>query len=187
MCGWGAKSLSFNFVTNSTIRRISSINSKQFHMQIFACKNLRLKNITISAPGDSPNTDGIHIGESSDIQIRDSVIRTGDDCISIGPGNRNLDISGVSCGPGHGISVGSLGGSPNDKDVVGLSVKNCSFTGTQNGVRIKTWEASYGLVASNFTFENIVMKDVNNPIIIDQEYCPSNRCNRTVNLHLLPK
>ncbi|KAG9448568.1 hypothetical protein H6P81_008533 [Aristolochia fimbriata] len=170
-------SLRFSFVTNATIRGISSIDSKFFHVMIFASKNVNLQNVKISAPGDSPNTDGIHIALSSGIHISRSVIGTGDDCVSIGPGNSDVRITNVFCGPGHGISVGSLGKDPNEGDVVGLTVKNCTFTDTDNGVRIKTWPSSpVRTSASHFTFEDLVMKNVRNPIVIDQQYCPYSAC-----------
>ncbi|XP_068642021.1 exopolygalacturonase-like [Aristolochia californica] len=170
-------SLRFSFVTNATVRGISSIDSKFFHMMIFASKNVKLQALKISAPADSPNTDGIHIALSSDIRISRSVIGTGDDCVSIGPGNSNIYISNVFCGPGHGISVGSLGRDPNEGDVVGLTVKNCTFTNTDNGIRIKTWPSSPAhSSATNFTFEDLVMKNVRNPIVIDQQYCPYSSC-----------
>lgn len=139
---------------------------------IFRCNNLKVNKISISAPGDSPNTDGIHISLSNNIAITNTKISTGDDCISVGQTNRGLFISNVVCGPGHGISVGSLGKYQNDKDVRDIVVKNCDISRTTNGLRIKTWQKSYSLTCSNFTFQNIKMSNVLNPIIIDQEYCP---------------
>ncbi|RWW00563.1 hypothetical protein GW17_00036471 [Ensete ventricosum] len=146
-------------------------------MQIFESRDITLDSIRIKAPGDSPNTDGIHIADSTNIQVANSVIGTGDDCISIGPGCSNLTIFNVLCGPGHGISVGSLGRNVNEKDVIGLTVRQCTLTGTTNGLRIKTWPSSASrLKATGFVFEDIIMNNVNNPIIIDQNYCPYASC-----------
>lgn len=46
----------------------------------------------------------------------------------------------------------------------------CTLTGTTNGARIKTYHDSIPLVASGIVYEDIVMNDVANPIIIDQHY-----------------
>lgn len=73
--------------------------------------------------------------------------------------------------------MGSLGRYKDEGDVQGLTVKDCTLSGTSNGVRIKTWENSPGTTtAANMTFENIVMNHVGNPIIIDQTYCPYANC-----------
>ncbi|RWR72092.1 Glycoside hydrolase [Cinnamomum micranthum f. kanehirae] len=97
--------------------------------------------------------DAIHIGSSSGIKIFHSIIGTGDGCISLGPGSSNVSISIIFCGPGPGISASSLGKYPNEEDVVGLTVRNCTFTGTTNDLRIKAWEASpASTTASSFTF-----------------------------------
>lgn len=165
------------FVEDAKINAIHLMNSKFFHMIVFASKNIHLNKLKIKAPADSPNTDGIHIGDVSNITITNTNIGTGDDCVSIGPGSTNVTISNVKCGPGHGISIGSLGKYLNEKDVRGLRVENCALTGTTNGLRIKTWQDNPSpLVASDIVFENIQMDGVTNPIIIDQKYCPHNFC-----------
>ncbi|KAH9659694.1 Pectin lyase-like superfamily protein [Citrus sinensis] len=127
---------------------------RYFHINILGCYNLKLNDLKITAHADSPNTEGIHIGRSNGIEISHSVIATG-----------------------QGISVGSLGKGIKDEEVVGLTVRNCTFTCTSNGVRVKTWPDSHIGIASNFTFEDIVMNNVENPIVIDQLYCPYNKCN----------
>ncbi|KAI3993241.1 hypothetical protein MKX01_009984 [Papaver californicum] len=166
----------FDFVTNGLIQRIRSINSKAFHINVFGCKKLKFKFLKIIAPDDSPYTDGIHIRHSNEVTVYDSYISTGDDYISVVPGSFNTYIFKVVCGPGHGISVGSLGKYPNEEDVVGLIVRNCTLKGTDNGLRVKIWAPSPPSIARNFTFEHIFMDNVLNPIIIDQNYCPSGSC-----------
>lgn len=97
------QSLRFNNVSLGTISNIAVSNSKGFHVAFLDCDNINVYNVSISSPGDSPNTDGIHVGMSTNINITSSNIGAGDDCISIGPGSRNISVSDVKCGPGHGI------------------------------------------------------------------------------------
>ncbi|KAJ6762208.1 POLYGALACTURONASE [Salix koriyanagi] len=166
----------FDFITNGLVRDITTRDSKNFHVNVLECKNLTFQHFTVTAPAESINTDGIHIGRSTGIYIIDSKIGTGDDCISVGDGTEELHVTGVTCGPGHGISVGSLGRYPNEKPVSGIFVKNCTISNTANGVRIKSWPDLYGGDASNMHFEDIVMNNVQNPVAVDQEYCPWNQC-----------
>ncbi|KAL2496659.1 Pectin lyase-like superfamily protein [Forsythia ovata] len=175
-CGPFPVSMRFDFVNNSRIHHLKSINSKNTHFSIFACYNMNISHVRITAPEDSPNTDGVRIGVSRKIKISRSVIRTGDDCVSMLSGSNDIDIYDVSCGPGHGISVGSLGRSHGDEYVSGIRIRNCSFIGTDNGLRIKTWAPSLYSVASNMIFEDISMQNVRNPILIDQQYCPFPPC-----------
>lgn len=80
-----------------------SLNSQIFHIVFHGCQNVEMEGVTVSASGESPNTDGIHVQMSSDVTIFNSKIGTGDDCISVGPGTSHLWIENIACGPGHGI------------------------------------------------------------------------------------
>ncbi|KAK1390882.1 polygalacturonase-like [Heracleum sosnowskyi] len=172
-CPTGATSIGFYSSTNVVVSRLTSINSQLFHMIIYKSKNVILRGIKISALGNSPNTDGIHVQLSSDVSITQSRISTGDDCVSIGPGTNNTWIENVSCGPGHGISIGSLGWDLQEPGVQNLTVKSVTFRNTDNGVRIKTWTRPSNGFVRNVLFQHIVMNNVKNPIIIDQDYCPN--------------
>ncbi|PHT35433.1 hypothetical protein CQW23_23133 [Capsicum baccatum] len=175
-CNIRPSTLALDFIENAIVRDIHSINSKGFQIDVFRSNNLTFSRVNITAPDDSPNTDGIHIGFSTNINIFDSVIGTGDDCISMIAGSQNINISGVTCGPGHGISIGSLGKLPNEEVVKDIRVRNCTLTATQNGVRIKTRAPSDSGSATTISFEDIIMNDVRNPIFIDQHYCTSRPC-----------
>ncbi|XP_024959734.1 polygalacturonase-like [Cynara cardunculus var. scolymus] len=168
--------LCLNFIENAMISGITSKDSKMFHVNVMSCKNVTFDNFHICAPSESPNTDGIHLGWSKQITIKNSVIQTGDDCISIGDGCEELHIEGVKCGPGHGISVGSLGKNSGEKPVIGVYVVNCTFNQTMNGVRIKTWPDSHQGEVADLHFENLCMNQVENPIIVEQDYCPHSVC-----------
>ncbi|XP_071903266.1 probable polygalacturonase At1g80170 isoform X3 [Coffea arabica] len=126
----------------------------------------------ISAPAHSPNTDGIHISASKNVEVKDCIIRTGDDCISIVSNSSKILVEGITCGPGHGISIGSLGKSNSRDQVHDVKVNGANLTNTENGVRIKTWQGGSGF-ASGITFQNVWMENVSNPIIINQYYCDS--------------
>eukprot|EP00253_Pinus_taeda_P028839 PITA_28839 len=158
--------------SNVHLRDLTFQNSQQIHVQIYRSTYVQLENMQIVAPGDSPNTDGIHVSASQHVVIQNSTIATGDDCVSIVTGSSDIQINKLICGPGHGISIGSLG-KDNAKDVVSdVIVNGASLTGTQNGVRIKTWQGGSGY-AQGIVFQHVSMNNVSNPIIIDQYYCDS--------------
>ncbi|KAJ0977056.1 hypothetical protein J5N97_012530 [Dioscorea zingiberensis] len=145
-------------------------------MDIFASTAVTVQGVNITAPEESPNTDGIHVHQSDNVTVTDSSMHTGDDCISIGAGTTNVLIQRVSCGPGHGISIGSLGGGTTDvAGVKNIMVRNITFVGSQNGIRIKTWAKPNSGFVTDVVFQHITMNAVDNPILVDQNYCPGNR------------
>ncbi|XVF76922.1 hypothetical protein PTKIN_Ptkin13bG0306300 [Pterospermum kingtungense] len=174
-CPSGATSLSFSNSKNVVIIGLTSLNSQMFHIVINGCHNVKMHGVKVSAAGNSPNTDGIHVQLSSSVTILNSRIQTGDDCVSIGPGATNLWMENIACGPGHGISIGSLGKDQNEAGVQNVTLRTATFIGTQNGVRIKSWANPSNGFARNIIFQHIVMNNVQNPIVIDQNYCPGNK------------
>ena len=81
-----------------------------------------------------------------------SVIRTGDDCISLGLGSKFINIIDIQCGPGHGIRIDSLGKYPNEEDVSEVTIRDSTFIVIDNGVRIKTWSTSFSSSVSKIAF-----------------------------------
>ncbi|KAK4254719.1 hypothetical protein QN277_010058 [Acacia crassicarpa] len=55
-----------------------------------------------------------------------------------------------------------------------VTVKAVNLIGTQNGVRIKSWGKPSNGFVRRIIFQNIIMLGVQNPIIIDQNYCLDN-------------
>ncbi|GJT81399.1 probable polygalacturonase, partial [Tanacetum coccineum] len=62
-----------------------------------------IRYIKIASPGDSTNTDGIDVSASTRINIHDSNIQTGDDCVAINGGVYDINVTRVFCRPGHDI------------------------------------------------------------------------------------
>ncbi|KAJ4833627.1 hypothetical protein Tsubulata_001242 [Turnera subulata] len=174
-CPSGATNLGFTNSRNIVIDGLTSLNSQMFHIVINGCHNVKVQGVRVSASGNSPNTDGIHVQVSSSVAILNSNIGTGDDCVSVGPGTTNLWIENVVCGPGHGISIGSLGKELDEPGVENVTVRMVTFVGTENGLRIKSWGRPSSGFARNIHFQHASMTNVKNPIVIDQNYCPNNK------------
>ncbi|XP_071689103.1 probable polygalacturonase At3g15720 [Rutidosis leptorrhynchoides] len=163
--------LQFKRCNNLRLNGLTHVNSPRVHITITTCDGVIVSNLHIIAPETSPNTDGIDVATSTNVNIRDSIIETGDDCIAISGGSSYIRISGIMCGPGHGISIGALGGT----DVVeNVAVSNCTMKKTLTGVRIKTWQGGSGH-ARKISFAGVNFDAVYNPIIIDQYYCPTRK------------
>lgn len=170
---------------NLKVKNLRFKDSQQMHVVFERCFNVFVSNLIVRAPEDSPNTDGIHVAETQNIDIINCDIGTGDDCISIVSGSKNVRAIDITCGPGHGISIGSLGADNSEAEVSNVVVNRAALTGTTNGVRIKTWQGGSGY-ARNIKFMNIKMQNVTNPVIIDQYYCdqtePCQERNKAVQL-----
>ncbi|KAE8681837.1 Polygalacturonase [Hibiscus syriacus] len=144
--------LTFYKSRNLVVQNLNIQDAQQIHVSFEGCTDVRASGFTITAREKS------------------------DDCISIVSGSQHVTATNITCGPGHGISIGSLGAKNSMALVFNVTVDGAKLSGITNGVRIKTWQGGSG-TASNITFQNIEMNNVTNPIIIDQNYCDqSNPC-----------
>lgn len=58
-------------------RGLTHINSPAVHVLITATNGALVSNLRVIAPGTSPNTDGIEVSSSTNVQIQNSFIGTG--------------------------------------------------------------------------------------------------------------
>jgi polygalacturonase len=161
-------------VKNLTVRGVTIQNAPKFHFVPTDCENVLVEDATFLAPERAPNTDAIDPSMCRNVTIRRCLVDVGDDNVAVKSGkphpNRQfasdtLLVEDCTFKHGHGMSIGSelVGGV---KDVV---VRNCTFEGTDNGIRIKTDRKKGGAVI-NLLCEDITMKDVAGAITITCYY-----------------
>uniref|UniRef100_M4FG52 Polygalacturonase n=1 Tax=Brassica campestris TaxID=3711 RepID=M4FG52_BRACM len=116
------QALQFNRCNNLIYNGLTQRNSPKNHISISNCIQATLSNLHLIAPANSPNTDGIDISLSQQINIFSSAIQTG----SLGEGGATETVENVH-------------------------VQHCTFTGADNAARIKTWPGS-AVKVSDVTF-----------------------------------
>jgi polygalacturonase len=134
--------------------------------------NITVQRVTIVAPSSaatppSHNTDAIDLAETNTI-IRDCYISTGDDNLAVGSSgsaSHGILMSNCFLGDGHGVSIGSF----TSGDVSNLTVINCNFNGTDNGIRLKSSRGRGGII-QNCNYYNLTMTNVGWPFFIYSYY-----------------
>lgn len=71
------QALTFESINNLRVRNLNVQNSQQMHMAFQKCFAVQAINVRVTAPGHSPNTDGIHVTASKYVVIKHSTIGTG--------------------------------------------------------------------------------------------------------------
>jgi polygalacturonase len=161
---------------NILIEGVTIQNSPQYNITAFWCDGLTVRNVTILNPGrGAPNTDGIDPVSTSHVLIEHDTIDTGDDNVAIKSGlvergdpnvaSADIVIRDCTFRAGHGLSIGSetAGGVRN------VTVERVTFTGTRQGIRIKSARGR-GNDIGNFTYRDIKMEGVETPIEITEYY-----------------
>ena len=142
---------------------ITLTNSPMFHL-VPRGTDITIENVRIVAPSDAPNTDAMDPGGQR-IVIRNCEIDTGDDNVALQSGSHDVLIEGLTCLHGHGISIGS----PTRNGLSHVIVRHCTFNGTDNGLRIKSYRGNGGEV-HDIWYSDIVMKNVRRPFDINMLY-----------------
>ncbi|KAI4368040.1 hypothetical protein MLD38_016650 [Melastoma candidum] len=155
------------------ISNVAFRNSPFWNIHPVYCSNVVIRYVTILAPHDSPNTDGIDPDSSNNVCIEDSFISVGDDLVSVKSGWDEYGIaygrrsSGITIRrivgstPFAGISVGSetSGGIEN------VLAENINLFNTGIGIHVKTNIGRGGFV-KDITFSDIYMENVRKGIKI---------------------
>ena len=71
------QALTFYKCNNVVVGNLKIQNAQQMHLSFQGSQNVQVFNLTVASPAHSPNTDGIHITNTQNIQITNSVIGTG--------------------------------------------------------------------------------------------------------------
>lgn len=71
------QAMRFFMSSNVTVHGLKIRNSPQFHFRFDNCRNVLIDTIVINSPHLSPNTDGIHVENSANVGIYNSVISNG--------------------------------------------------------------------------------------------------------------
>jgi polygalacturonase len=160
-------------LTNCTRVRVEGVtlkDSPQFHLVPNRCREVTIEGVKITAPADSPNTDGIDPTGSRDVLIRDCTIDTGDDHVSLksNPGEgatENVLVTGCTFRHGHGASVGSNTGG----GIRNVTVEHSTFEDSDNAIRIKSARDRGGVV-ENITYRDLTIRNVKVAITINLFY-----------------
>ena len=146
------------------IQNVTLSNSPMFHISISSSKgNCTVQGVTIRAPSSSDpltpghNTDACDVS-GTNVLVQNCDISVGDDDFTCGGGTSDVLITNNTYGNGHGVSIGSY-----TQGVSNIMVINCTFNGTDNGIRIKSDNDRSGLV-QNISYYNIGMTNVHFPI-----------------------
>ena len=151
-------------ITGITIKNAPNVHITLGQSGSTRGSNGTISYVTILSPSTSPNTDAIDTWYWNDIDIHHCNLSEGDDNVAMNSYSKNIKISNCTLGTGHGISVGSY-----TIDVQNVSVDSCTFSGTTNGIRLKS-NNTRGGNDSTFVYSNITMNNVKYPFYITSWY-----------------
>lgn len=148
-------------------------NSPAWCLHPWVCENVTVRNVNVRNPWFSQNGDGIDVESCKNVQVYDSTFDVGDDAICLKSGKNedgrklakpceNVKISNCIVYHGHG---GFVVGSEMSGGVKNVRISDCSFIGTDTGLRFKSCLGRGGIVEEIYV-QNINMIDIKKEALI---------------------
>ncbi|MFI5129731.1 MAG: glycoside hydrolase family 28 protein [Chitinophagales bacterium] len=142
-------------------------NSPAWCLHPLMSEHLTVRNVTVKNPWYAQNGDGIDAESCKNVLIENSVFDVGDDALCMKSGRdaegrkrgmpiENVIIRGCTVYAAHG---GFVIGSEMSGGARNIYVSNCTFIGTDIGLRFKTTRGRGGIV-ENIFIRDIYMKDI---------------------------
>lgn len=176
---WRPRMLFLNHCRGVRVHGVTFQNSYAWTIHPYYSKQISFLDIRVYNDPDSPNTDGIDIESCGGMNLIGAVVSVGDDCIALKSSKMYLgkrlktpssDIIIRNCRleRGHGAVVI---GSEVSAGIYDIHVTQCSFEGTDRGIRIKTRRGRGDLsVVDRISLENVHMHRVLTPFVINMFY-----------------
>ncbi|MDR0419707.1 MAG: glycoside hydrolase family 28 protein [Prevotellaceae bacterium] len=153
-------------------------NSPAWNIHPLMCENLTISNLIVRNPWYSQNGDGLDVESCKNVVVYNSSFDVGDDAICIKSGKdedgrkravptENLIVDRCLVYHGHG---GFVVGSEMSGGVKNIKVSNCTFLGTDVGLRFKSKRGRGGVV-EDIWISNINMMNIPaEPLLFDLFY-----------------
>lgn len=163
---------------NILLEGVTFQNSPAWCLHPMLCENVIVRNIKVKNPSYAQNGDGIDVESCKNVIIENSIFDVGDDALCMKSGRdeagrkrnkptENVLIKDCTVYASHG---GFVIGSEMSGGAKNIYVENCTFIGTDIGLRFKTTRGRGGVV-ENIVVKNIYMKDiVGEAILFDMYY-----------------
>ncbi|MGN7784943.1 glycoside hydrolase family 28 protein [Niabella sp. 22666] len=153
-------------------------NSPAWNLHPLMSSNITVRNIQVKNPWYAQNGDGIDLESCRNVLIENSVFDVGDDGLCIKSGRdadgraramptQDVIIRGCTVYASHG---GFVVGSEMSGGAKNIYVSNCTFVGSDIGLRFKTTRGRGGIV-ENIFIKDIYMKDIpGDAVLFDMYY-----------------
>jgi polygalacturonase len=162
---------------NVLLEGVTFQNSPAWCLHPLMCENLTVRNVSVKNPWYAQNGDGIDAESCKNVLIENSVFDVGDDALCMKSGRdaegrkrgmpiENVIIRGCTVYAAHG---GFVIGSEMSGGARNIHVSNCTFIGTDIGLRFKTTRGRGGVV-ENIFIKDICMKDIGGEAILFDMY-----------------